>query len=89
MRSWIQVPADKEKALGQVAGSGADVVVVDLARAGNADADRLARVRHDLLQQGAGLGTMIAARRLNQRNRACQGTPVAIQNGFCVVNHSL
>ena len=44
MRSWIQVPADKEKALGQVAGSGADVVVVDLARAGNADAKQHSRL---------------------------------------------
>ncbi|MCA0903956.1 HpcH/HpaI aldolase/citrate lyase family protein [Qipengyuania aquimaris] len=44
MRSWIQVPADKEKALGQVASSGADVVVVDLARAGNADAKQHSRL---------------------------------------------
>lgn len=38
MRSWIMVPADKSKALGQVATSGADVVVVDLARASSGDA---------------------------------------------------
>ena len=39
MRSWIVVPADKDKALGQVAGSGADVVVLDLARAAS-EADK-------------------------------------------------
>ncbi|QYJ07871.1 HpcH/HpaI aldolase/citrate lyase family protein [Qipengyuania flava] len=33
MRSWILVPADNDKALDSVAGAGADVVVVDLARA--------------------------------------------------------
>ena len=33
MRSWILVPADNEAALGSIAGAGADVVVLDLARA--------------------------------------------------------
>lgn len=37
MRSWLLVPADKEKALGQAASAGADVVVLDLARAASAD----------------------------------------------------
>lgn len=44
MRSWIMVPADKEKALGQVAGSGADVVVVDLARAASNEAKQHTRL---------------------------------------------
>ncbi|MEX0342930.1 MAG: CoA ester lyase [Erythrobacter sp.] len=33
MRSWILVPADSEQGLGSIAGSGADAVVLDLARA--------------------------------------------------------
>lgn len=33
MRSWVLVPADNDKALGSIAGTGADVVVLDLARA--------------------------------------------------------
>ena len=33
MRSWLLVPADKDKALGEASLCGADVVVVDLARA--------------------------------------------------------
>ena len=44
MRSWIHVPADKEKALGQVAGCGADVVVIDLARAASTDAKQHSRL---------------------------------------------
>ena len=32
MRSWILVPADNDKALDSIAGAGADVVVLDLAR---------------------------------------------------------
>ena len=35
MRSWILVPADKEKALKEAPLSGADVVVIDMARAAN------------------------------------------------------
>ncbi|MBX7539839.1 HpcH/HpaI aldolase/citrate lyase family protein [Qipengyuania sphaerica] len=39
MRSWLLVPADKDKALGEAARSGADVIVLDLARAApNAEA---------------------------------------------------
>ena len=37
MRSWLLVPADKEKALSQAASAGADVVVLDLARASPED----------------------------------------------------
>lgn len=38
MRSWLLVPADKDKALGEAALAGADVVVLDLARAASEDA---------------------------------------------------
>ncbi len=38
MRSWILVPADKEKALKEGARSGADVVVLDMARAAKEEA---------------------------------------------------
>ncbi|WP_417320439.1 HpcH/HpaI aldolase/citrate lyase family protein [Erythrobacter aureus] len=34
MRSWILVPTDKSEALGSIAGSGADAIVLDLARSG-------------------------------------------------------
>ncbi|QZD92059.1 CoA ester lyase [Qipengyuania xiapuensis] len=37
MGSWLLVPADKEKALAQAASAGADVVVLDLARASSED----------------------------------------------------
>ena len=33
MRSWLLVPADKDKALGEASLGGADVVVLDLERA--------------------------------------------------------
>jgi hypothetical protein len=36
-------------------------------------------VRHEFLEQSASLGAMIAARRLDQRNRAREGTPVTIE----------
>ena len=38
MRSWILVPADKDKALGEAGSSGSDVVVLDMARAAADDA---------------------------------------------------
>lgn len=38
MRSWLYVPADKEKALKEAALSGADVVVLDMARAAKDEA---------------------------------------------------
>ena len=38
MRSWLLVPADKEKPLKEAGLSGADVIVLDLARAGTDDA---------------------------------------------------
>ena len=38
MRSWILVPADKDKALKEAPLSGADVVVIDMARAANEEA---------------------------------------------------
>ena len=44
MRSWIVVPADKDKALGQVAGSGADAVVIGLARAASEDTKQHTRL---------------------------------------------
>lgn len=37
MRSWLLVPADKEKALAEAASAGADVVVLDMARAAAED----------------------------------------------------
>jgi hypothetical protein len=48
-------------------------------RTGDADTNRIASVRHEFLEQRAGLGAMIAARRLDQRNRAREGTPVTIE----------
>ena len=54
MRSWILVPADKEKALGEAALSGADVVVLDMARAASEETKLLTRLtaRNWLMSHG-------------------------------------
>ena len=55
-----------------------------LARAGCAadpDADRVAGVRKDLVEQRDGVVAMVGARRLDERDRAGQRAPVALANG--------
>ncbi|MBX7527621.1 HpcH/HpaI aldolase/citrate lyase family protein [Qipengyuania vesicularis] len=66
MRSWLLVPADKEKALGEAALSGADVVVLDLARAVSSPEAKLPirlAARNWLLTHGERITSMRAASR--------------------------